>query len=220
MSIVRDNDIATRIDLHVHTGRYSQCAECVNPYEVSARARNVGLTGLVLTDHDVFWQDEEIDMLRAASPNVLVYRGIEVTAKGCHLVVIGVKEAERLSRGITVEEAAEIVDDLGGTIILAHPFRDCDPSMLPIHLVDAIEIGSTSFSATDTVKARNLARHYGKPAVAGSDAHALSRIGWAWTEFPFPPANEVELAEAIRFGLGRPVLNEGNTGRKQVRIPA
>ncbi len=195
-----------RIDTHIHTGRYSQCAELVNPYEIEDWALRAGLDGIVLADHDTLWQDEEVNLLQASCKRLRIYRGIEVSALGCHLVVIGIDDAGFFERGISMEAVVELASKMNGAVILAHPFRDCDPTALPVHLVDAIEIGSTSFTSDEGSRARALAHSAGKPMVAASDAHALSRIGWAWTEFPDLPQSEEELAEMIRQGLGVPVI--------------
>lgn len=195
-----------KLDLHVHTGRYSQCAETVDPYRIEEYALKAGLDGVVLTDHDVLWEEEEIELLRQRSPAILIYRGIEVSAAGAHLVIIGLDDAGMLRRGIPVAEACKLAHERSACVILAHPFRDADPTVIPVDLVDAIEIGSTSFTVEEAGLARRLAQRTGKPEVACSDAHALSRIGWAWTEFPATPASERELATLIAAGAGSAVV--------------
>ncbi len=196
---------ACRIDLHLHTGRYSQCAECVEPSKIGSWALRAGLTAVVLADHDVLWQAEEIELLGQSCPSIAFYRGIEVSARGCHLLVIGLDHPGPLSRGISLEEVVAYARPLQAAVILAHPYRDADPDRLPVELVDAIEVGSTSFTADEARRARQLAIRFSKPVVAGSDGHALARIGWAWTELPELPPDETALAAAIRQGLGKPV---------------
>ncbi len=197
-----------RLDLHVHTGRYSQCAEFVDPYRIEEHALRAGLDGVVLTDHDVLWEEEELAVLQDLSPAVRFYRGIEVSAAEAHLVIVGLDDAGLFQRGIPVAEACAIAHRFSACVILAHPYRETDPAGVPVPLVDAVEVGSTSFNAAEAALARRLARRFGKPAVAASDAHALSRIGWAWTEFPEEPRSEQELAAAIAAGNGRPVVPE------------
>ena len=197
-----------KLDLHVHTGRYSQCAETVDPYRIEEHALRAGLDGVVLTDHDILWEEEEIELLRQRSPAIVIYRGIEVSAEGAHLVIIGLDDAGMLHRGIPVAEACAIAHQHAACVILAHPFRDADPAVVPVRLVDAIEVGSTSFTVEEADLARRLARRMGKPQVACSDAHALSRIGWGWTEFPAAPGDELELAALISSGAGTAVVPE------------
>lgn len=197
--------VTRRIDLHVHTARYSGCAEFVDPYRIGEAAAAAGLDGVLLTDHDMMWEVEELEVLQAATPGVRLYRGIEVSAAGCHLVVLGIDDAGALTRGITLAEAADITHRAGGIVILAHPFRDSDPYLLPVELVDAIEIASTSFTAAESRAAADLVRRFGKPPVASSDGHALSRIGWAWTELSELPVSERALGALIASGAGLPV---------------
>ncbi len=196
------------LDLHVHTGRYSQCAEAVDPYRIEEYALRVGLDGVVLTDHDVLWEEEEVVLLRQRCPSILIFRGIEVSALGAHLVIIGLDDGGLFHRGIPVAEACSIAHRNAACVILAHPFRDADPAAIPVELVDAIEVGSTSFTVEEARRARQLARRTGKPQVAASDAHALSRIGWGWTRFPVRPADELELAALIASGAGEAVVPE------------
>ncbi|MEE8327124.1 MAG: PHP-associated domain-containing protein, partial [candidate division NC10 bacterium] len=144
------------------------------------------------------WRQEEIDKLRVSSETVRIYWGIECTAHGCHVLVIGLPELGPIKRGMKAEEIAGFAHSNGAAVILAHPCRDADPERLPVNLVDAVEVGSISFNTVAAKMAVDLARRFGKPQVAGSDAHALSQIGWAWTAFPRFPENEHELAELIR----------------------
>jgi predicted metal-dependent phosphoesterase TrpH len=202
------------LDLHVHTGRYSQCAELVDPFQIGDAALRAGLGGVVLTEHDVLWQDEEIELLRAATSPVRIYRGLEVSAAGCHVLVIGIEDAAMFERGMPAGEVIRVAHAAGAVAVLAHPYRDTTPKGLPIEDFDAIEIGSTSFDRPAARRSMQLARKFAKPMVASSDAHALSRIGWGWTEFPVLPANELELAVAIRNGAGQAVLPRALQARK------
>ena len=116
----------------------------------------------------------------------------------------GLDDAGALHRGIDFAEAVRIARRAGAAVILAHPYRDGQPEALPLGEIDALEIASTSFSQEESLRSIHLARSLGKPQVAASDAHALSRIGWAYTSFPRLPADERGLAEMIRAGEGRP----------------
>lgn len=201
------------LDLHVHTGRYSQCAELVDPFRIGDAASRAGLAGVVLTEHDMFWQDEETELLRSALSPLRIYRGLEVSAVGCHVLVIGIEDAALFERRMRVERVIELAHAAGAVAILAHPYRDTNPEDLPVEGFDAIEIGSTSFDRQEAKRSIRLARRLGKPMVASSDAHALSRIGWGWTEFPTLPADDLELAVAIRNGVGRAVMPRALRGK-------
>jgi predicted metal-dependent phosphoesterase TrpH len=192
-----------KIDLHVHTGRYSQCAEAVDPFQIEPYSLRAGLAGVVIVEHDIYWQDEELQLLQQVSPGIKLYRGIEVSARSCHLVVIGMEEPAVLERGSSLEAVATHTHRQNGAVILAHPYRDADPNGLPVQLVDAVEVASTSFTREEARLAQGLAHRFARPTVAASDAHALPFIGWAWIELPFLPDDESALARAICAGVGR-----------------
>ena len=193
-----------RVDLHVHTARYSACAECLPPRELAVWALHAGLHGVVITEHDVLWEEEELAVLQAQAPELRVFRGIECTVRGGHLLIIGLSDAGPLVRGAPLERVAAVAHEQGAAVILAHPFRDGPPTEVPFASIDATEVMSTSFSDTDITRTRRLARKLGLPQVGASDAHALARIGWAATELSQMPNDERELAEMIRRGLVRP----------------
>lgn len=194
------------IDLHVHTRRYSPCAECLDEKQIGRYALQAGLAGVVITDHDVLWSRSEIERLRARNPGVAIFRGVECTASEGHAVVIGLKDLAPIRRGARLESIARVARAQGAAVILAHPYRDADPEGIAVHLVDAIEVGSTSFSRTEAERSVRLARRLGLPTVASSDAHALSRIGWAWTDFPRLPRDSTDLAAMVRTGAGISVI--------------
>ena len=56
-----------RFDLHTHTNRYSACGKAT-PQEMMAGAIDHSLDGIVITEHNVLWSEEEINELRAALP--------------------------------------------------------------------------------------------------------------------------------------------------------
>jgi predicted metal-dependent phosphoesterase TrpH len=118
------------------------------------------------------------------------------------------------------QDVLSIAHEQDAVAILAHPFRGADPFELPLTLFDAIEVDSTSFSGAETELAFRLARKLNKPQVASSDAHALSRLGWAWTEIDTTPKDERELADLIRQGRCRPVFHRKSSIGKELKGPA
>jgi len=196
-----------QIDLHVHTRRYSGCAEFLDPGEIGSRCVEVGLDGVVISDHDWLWHAAEIAEIARKSPEILFFRGMECSADGCHILVIGIDEMAPFSRGMPPAQVIRACHAQGGAAILAHPYRDSDPAALPCELFDAIEVDSTSFLNEDIPRSFELAASCELPVVASSDAHALTKIGWARTEFPETARDEKELAEMIRSGACRPVLH-------------
>ena len=54
-----------KFDLHMHTTRHSPDS-FMDPFALVHRARQIGLEGVVITEHDWLWTEEELDELRAA----------------------------------------------------------------------------------------------------------------------------------------------------------
>lgn len=192
-----------RIDLHVHTARHSPCAESLPPGEVARSAASAGLRGAVLSEHDVLWDATELAALDAASAEVKLYRGLECSASGAHLLMIGLASSAGLHRRMPFDEAVAAAHDQGAVVVLAHPHRYGDPTRLPLHLVDAIEVASSSITPSDTARALRLARRLDKATVGGSDAHTASVVGCCCTEFHELPVDETHLASLIRARAGR-----------------
>jgi len=203
-----DNPIFS-IDLHVHTSRYSECAESLDPRLIENYAKNAGLHAIVITEHDTMWKNEEFEELQAQMSSVMLFNGIEVTTStGHHLVILGVEPNTSLPKGMSCDDAIFTAQEQGGVAILAHPYRKGLPPLHTIEKVDAIETASTSLSQKETELSSHLAESLGKPAIGCSDAHALTRIGWSYTQFPHYPRNTKHLCQMIRKGLGNPVLPE------------
>ena len=198
------------IDLHVHTARYSDCAETLDPEKIEAWVKQSSLGGVVLTEHDTMWHLKSFFDLQHSCPEIVFYNGMEVTAgNGHHFVVIGLETAEPVYKLMPASDLIALAHENEGVVILAHPFRNGLPDLKIVRQVDAIEIGSTSLGRLESKLAEILARELGIPAVACSDAHSLEKIGWAYTAFPQVPGNVGHLCEMIREGRGVPVLNNG-----------
>ena len=194
-----------RVDLHVHTRRYSGCAEFLDPWDLGAAMSNSGIDGVVLTEHDAWWSDGELGTLRKRCHPRRLYRGIELTACDGHVVALGVTGALPIDKSRSVAMTAKAVASLGGFCILVHPLRSRqDWQRTAPAGIGAVEIAST-VTVGDTIEAsRALALSWGLPTVAGSDAHALDRVGYCYTRFPVCPESEVELCRLLRAGAGLP----------------
>ena len=88
-----------KLDLHMHTRRHSPDS-VTDPFELLRSATAAGLDGIVITEHDYWWPDEELEELRAAAPELVILAGIEVTGRGGDVLVYGVKDPFALPKGI------------------------------------------------------------------------------------------------------------------------
>jgi predicted metal-dependent phosphoesterase TrpH len=78
------------IDLHVHTTRYSPGCSVLDPLDLVPAAKDMGLDGVAITDHNSRWDSAELDRLQGQG--VFVATGREVDcAYGLHVLVFGLK---------------------------------------------------------------------------------------------------------------------------------
>ncbi len=199
------------IDLHVHTRRYSQCAESLDPHMLVQTARNHGLDGVVLCEHDVLWTQAEVDdLILLTKSEVLVYRGVEVTCLEGHFVVIGISDMSGIIKGMPLAKLVEVVENAQGIVVWAHPFRSGLQSQKPavpkiVSLVHAVEVFGSSTSDLEEAFAKKTCLDHGKVMVAGSDAHFAENVGRVFTAFDVLPCSETSLAAAIKNGDCRPL---------------
>lgn len=187
-----------RVDLHMHTSASHDCRS--DPADVVARAREIGLDRIAITDHN---EIEGALAARELDP-VLVIVAEEVrTAEGLDL--IGLWLEERIAPGGTFAEVAEAIRAQGGVVYAPHPFdarRGADEAFYDgvVDSIDAVE----GFNARIHDESRNeravawAARH-GLPLGAGSDAHTLGEIGRGRVEMP-PFDGPCDFLTALREG--------------------
>jgi len=191
-------------DMHLHTSRHSPDS-VINPFSLVRHAQQLGLTGVVITDHDWLWSEEELDELRAANPTMQVYAGVEVSAHEGHFLCYGVTDARKLHKGIKVVELCREVHNQGGAIVAAHPYRwgqDFDELLGQEPRLDGLEVMSSNMDAECRKKARTRKqeRQSAWAAMGNSDAHQLDVIGCCYSVFPQAIRDQADLLEAIRSG--------------------
>ncbi|MEW6440208.1 MAG: PHP-associated domain-containing protein [bacterium] len=204
------------IDLHVHTRRHSGCS-LIEPMDLIARAGEVGLDGVALTEHGILWQEQKLAPLRerAGASGLVILAGEEVTClfngRRQDFLVFGLKHS--LGSAASARELIEQVHGSGGIIVAAHPFK---PSRLGVgyhgigddlcHLpVDAVESHHPDHDAAAREKARRAATRLNVPTTGGSDAHELRQVGLAGTRFMRPVRTVEDLVHEIRAGRVEPV---------------
>lgn len=203
-----------RVDLHVHTRRYSPCAELLDPTRLAQALRRQGLHGAVLTEHDQVWPEEELAALNRRSGRVRLYRGVEVSSRNGHFVVIGLQNLEGIQPGIGIAELIAKAVGQNAAVICVHPHLSYAQTREPLNLEDlprgihAVEVVSTLTRQAHSTNARRMAERAGWSMVGGSDAHSLPQVGQSFTQFPELPRNERHLAEMIRAGRCMPGQRE------------
>ncbi len=190
-----------KLDLHLHTTRYSPDSR-MDPLAMLRRARQVGLDGVVITEHDHLWSEPELAVLRALNEGLVVLAGMEVSAQEGHFLVYGVTDPAALPRGIGVAQLCEEVHRQGGAVVAAHPFRWGQPFDEILQAVqpelDGLELMSSNMDADCRRRAAVIAQQCGLAGLGNSDAHDEETLGFCYTEFPETAGSYSGLVAAIR----------------------
>jgi len=188
------------IDLHLHTNRYSACATS-SPEEVLAAARACGLDGVVLTEHHRVWPEGEIRELRAAFPELRIFRAVEITTvEGEDVLVYLPDIADLPTERSSVGELIGQVRRSGGAAILAHPlrYRDTIAETLYANPPDACEAWSLNIFSYQRPGIHAFSERTGCGEVAATDSHAASGIGLYAVRFSSAIGDEADLVAALR----------------------
>ncbi|HEY2910611.1 MAG TPA: PHP domain-containing protein [Gemmataceae bacterium] len=200
-------------DLHLHTSRHSPDS-VTDPFELLDAARKAGLDGVVLTEHDYFWPEDELAELRSAAPDLVVLSGMEVTGRGGDVLVYGITDPFALPKGIGWGELCREVHRQGGAAVAAHPNRWGQPFERVVRdagaELDGIEVMSNNMEQELRVQAAELLVKYPHFAQLGnSDSHAPWSVGCCYTEFAAAIRTSADLVAAIRGKKGVARVNEG-----------
>lgn len=209
------------IDLHTHTYPQSDDSK-LSPDDLIQQAKQVGLDGICLTEHDRFWDEGEVERL-SERHGFLVLPGVELNAEIGHILVFGL---HKYVFGMHhFEFVRQAVDEAEGFIILAHPYRRRfreweNPSIASavhraceepsIRLVDAIEVLGGNGSVAENGFSQQLCHRLNLRGVGGSDAHALSDLPSCATEFENDISNLSELIRELKAGRFRAVDLRGD----------
>ncbi|MFQ5860638.1 MAG: CehA/McbA family metallohydrolase [Dehalococcoidia bacterium] len=207
-------------DLHVHTSRGSSDSS-LQPQELVAEAQRLGLHGVCLTEHGGPWEAWEFQRLTLAQ-GLLLVRAMEVQTDVGHMLAFGL---DSYWPGIAqVQELRRVVNEVGGFLVMAHPFRGLfqrpllnrpllypDGQPLPqdaaeaathlvFGLVDAVEVANGGTDYQENRFALEVAGRLGLKATGGSDAHSLHGLGRCLTIFEDEIHSQEEFLQALRGG--------------------
>lgn len=193
----------SRIDLHAHSS-YSK--DAIGDLDaIAAAATAAGLDGVCLTEHDTVSHHPPIARWNEVNGDLpfRFYPGIEVSARGGHVLAFGMHEPVPL--GQTVLETIHLIQDLGGVACPAHPFRRGSGlgSKLLDELVDdliVIEVWNAQDFTGGNKRAASWAVQNVKGGTGGSDCHQVHDVGNGYTEFRHRIQNEDDLLAALQGG--------------------
>lgn len=199
-----------KFDLHMHTRRYSPDSD-IDPFALVRRARDIGLDGIVITEHDRLWPEAELDELRQAAPGLIVLGGVEVSGRGGDLLCYGVTDLTSLRRGMPWGELCREVARQGGAAVAAHPYRwgqDFDRLLADERPeLAGLEVMSNNMDPDlRRMAAAFLDRNPAYATLGNSDAHDVDVVGVCYTEFDANIRTAGDLVRAIRERKGRPCV--------------
>ncbi len=189
-----------KFDMHVHTLHSDRCG-WMRPKRLIEHAREKGLDGLAITDHNTIDGAREVfDIVRDEQMELSVIIGEEIsTDRGEVLAYFINREIEP---GSFVEVLTEI-RQAGGISAIPHPFERMRKGFRDVETVmgdvDAIEVLNSR--CLFNRKAFDLCLAHKKPMIGGSDAHFYREVGRAWTEISDDPMACI-LAGRTRVGGG------------------
>ncbi|MEE9286106.1 MAG: PHP domain-containing protein [Dehalococcoidia bacterium] len=206
------------IDLHTHTQPLSHDS-LLSPDALIEAAKAAGLDAVCLTEHDFVWDPEEAREL-ARRHAFTVIPAIEVNTDDGHFLAFGL---DRYVYGMhRTAELARFVEEAGGALVAAHPYR----RQLPFELrhdgdwgealervaanpayryVCALETFNGRGGDRENAFSQELCRSLELPAVAASDAHQASDVGRCATEFQHAVADLSDLVRELKAGRCRPM---------------
>ncbi|MHA1230419.1 MAG: PHP-associated domain-containing protein [Candidatus Helarchaeota archaeon] len=203
------------IDMHIHTKPKSPCSN-IDPEDAIKEAIDIGLDGIVFTEHNKYWSLEELQALREKY-DILILNGVEITAREGDLLLYNFNTLDsKLIEGLP--KAIEIRNVIGQNnesfLAIAHPFREFlvvgigdlgldlnEVLNMPIFdIVDGIEVLNGQVSRRANRLAMSVCKKRELIGIGGSDAHELIQIGRCITEFNRKIRNEKELVYELFNG--------------------
>lgn len=173
--------IPCKFDLHVHSiGSFDSK---LRPKQILSRARNLGLGGISITDHD------RLTRIQNPYPDFFVVPGMEIRVYDCELcpswgadlLAIGIDHEVKI--GLDLTSTIEAIHEAGGVVVIPHPFSSKDefPALNEgvydiAHLVEGIEVLNPK-KHLDNARARKVSETFGLARIGGSDAHELEHLG-------------------------------------------
>ena len=197
-------------ETHLHTNLASACAHATGA-QMAKACKEYGYTGIVVTDHnwggntcvdralpweewvENFFKGYEDAKAMGDEIGLFVFPGWEAGFAGTEFLIYGLGKEWMLAhpqvREAGVEELYRLVQQGGGLMIHAHPYREewyiPEIRLFP-HAVDGVEIVNATHSNRKStghndpqydVRAIAYANKHGLPATAGSDIHSTDLLG-------------------------------------------
>lgn len=205
--------MSTKIDMHTHTRSSDGTG---TPSEIARAALVAGLDGICLTDHNITYATENLEVAKACRAEGLrVFHGCEYSSSDGHILVYGV-DINDLGLGMyaPMQRVIHEAGAHGGVAIPSHPFHGHKYT-----LGDGV-FKMRGLVALETMNGQNqvgrkqcdmhalaAAKDMKIKSVGGSDAHFPANTGCVYTEFEQDIVTARELVWALTHGWYNAVKN-------------
>jgi predicted metal-dependent phosphoesterase TrpH len=156
-------------------------------YDLCRLAFEQGIDGVALTEHDVWWPENELAALRTRYPELVIFDGMERSCREGHfLLFLPSGENDRTQLPVTIYELAPWAHAKGGMLIWAHPFRyggRTTPPWVSELPIDGIEIASSNMDLRISEMACKVADDFNLLRFTNSDAHSADSPGSYLNDF-------------------------------------
>ena len=209
--------VSLRLDLHVHTRQSADALSSID--EINGRCRGLSMDGYAICDHDT---TAGIPEAVSSANELVVIPGVEVSAKGAHILCID--PSEPVPSHLSIVETVERIRAQGAVAILAHPYG------IPRSYVRYADVRGVGFDAVETANSaqapfetvlgwnRTLAGRLGLPETGGSDSHIPETFGRSFTVVESVSREPEDVIKAIREGRTRAFGSGTGLGERLAKI--
>jgi hypothetical protein len=196
-----------KLDLHIHTLDDPKDVIDYTAHQLLERARALGFGVLAITLHEAVFDRPEV-FADAAAMGILLIPAAEVRLEGADVIILNVS-AKEVAGLKDYDDLRQLREQRGLSIftIAPHPFYVLGGSIGPrlireIDCFDAIELCHFHKGPLNpNRRAARVAKRFGKPLIATSDAHRLHAFGGHFTSMPRPAELTCEnVFAALRSG--------------------
>lgn len=186
------------IDLHIHT-YFSACSLIEIP-QLIRKARELGLDGICITDHDTIASKFVIEhCVDKAGISVIV--GMEYTTTQGDFLVFG--PVEQIPQNLEASGLYQWLKKEGGIAIPAHPFRKVRGTDISVLRSSSIIEGLNGRNLpSENEICQNWLKDLGRgvKVIGGSDAHTLNEVGTITTVFKNNIYSSEDLIRELSYG--------------------
>ena len=193
--------------MHIHTMVSSICSS-ITPEELVEKALEIGLDAVCVTEHGAI-EGARVARETGKKYNFPIFEGIEVQSREGHLLLFGF--TEKIEGVLPAREILDMVEDAGGIVIPAHPYRSpfgwysgaVQQALEETEFVKmfrVIEMFNGLSLPEENRAAEEFCRKTGIFGIGGSDAHWLGNVGCCTTIFDTEIEDEKHLVEALKKG--------------------